>query len=60
MKQIAYSEFRKLKASEIKESGCLELTADGTPLCIVVVGAVEGMADQIKARCSMIDASRGK
>jgi hypothetical protein len=60
MKQIPVSEFKKFKADQIKDNGCMELTSDGTPIAIVVVGAVGDMAQQIKSRCSMIDASRGK
>jgi len=59
MKQISFTQFKKLPAKDIREGGCYSVTADGEPLCIVVVGAREGMQTEILSRCGVIDASRG-
>ena len=60
MKQISLTEFKQLKATDIKESPCMEITSDGAPVALVVIGTVAEMNIRIKAICSQIDASRGK
>ena len=59
MKQLSFTEFKKLLARDVAEGGCYNVTADGEPLCIVVVGAREAMRVEILTRCGVIDASRG-
>lgn len=60
MKKISLSEFKKLSVSEIKNSPCLEITADGEHLAIVVIGSQEGMRNKIEGYSSQIDCGRGK
>ena len=60
MKTISLSEFRKLKAEEIKNGPCLEITSDGTPVALLIVGAESGMRDKIIGAAGQIDAGRGK
>jgi hypothetical protein len=60
MQSISLSEFRKLKADEIKSGPCLEITSDGTAIGILIVGARAGMIDRITGIASQIDAGLGK
>jgi hypothetical protein len=60
MKQISFTEFKKMTAAQIKDEPCMEVTGDGERLFIAVIGTEGLMIEQIKARCSQIDAARGK
>lgn len=60
MKDIPISELRKMSADDIRNGGCLRIMADGEPVAIVIVGAIQAMQDKIIAQASMIDAMRGK
>lgn len=60
MKTISVTEFKKMKAPEIKDSGCLTLTSDGEEIAIVIIGAKEEMRNKIIVCASQIDVSRGK
>lgn len=60
MKQISLTALKQLKADEIRDGGCLEVTADGEHLAYLIVGAMEEMRGQITTRASMIDKARGK
>ena len=60
MKQISLYEFKRMKAGEIKDSPCVEVTSDGDPLFICVVGAQGNMKSTIAGHCSQIDAAMGK
>ena len=60
MKQISLYEFKRMKAGEIKDSPCVEVTSDGDPLFICVVGVTGYMKTTITGHCSQIDAAMGK
>jgi len=60
MKQISLYEFKRMKAGEIKDSPCVEVTSDGDPLFICVVGVTGNMKTTITGHCSQIDAAMGK
>jgi len=60
MKTIALTEFKKLKAEDIKSGPCLEITSDGSIIGILIVGAQSGMVDRITGIASQIDSGRGK
>lgn len=60
MKKVSITKFKQMPVQEIKDSGCLELVADGEPVALVVVGAVGEMKNRIEGAASQIDASRGK
>jgi len=60
MKEVSISELRKMSADQIKESGCFRIMADGEPVAIVIVGAIQVMQDKIMALGSQIDSMRGK
>jgi antitoxin (DNA-binding transcriptional repressor) of toxin-antitoxin stability system len=60
LKTITLSEFRKLKAEEIKTGPSIEITSDGTPVGVLIVGAVSGMRDRVNGIASQIDAGRGR
>lgn len=60
MQQISLSQFKRMTATEIRESPCLEVVADGDPVFIAIVGSEADMRVAIKAQSSQIDASRGK
>lgn len=60
MKQMAIGKFKLLKVEEIKDSPCLELTADGQHLCYVLIGVAGDMMHRIKGIMSQVDAMRGK
>jgi len=49
-----------MKAGEIKDSPCVEVTSDGDPLFICVVGVTGNMKTTITGHCSQIDAAMGK
>ena len=60
MEQLPISEFKLLKVQEIKDSPCLELMADGSHLCYVILGVEGDMQHRIKGIMSQIDGMRGK
>lgn len=60
MKQISISKLKQLSAEEIKDGGCFEIVADGEPVAIVIVGAIEEMKQRIVVSASQIDLARGK
>lgn len=60
MKSISFTDLKKKTTKEIKEGGCLNVTADGETIGILVVGAQEGMLDKIQGLSSQIDLGRGK
>ncbi len=60
MHQSPISEFKLLKVQEIKDSPCLELTADGETLCYVIIGVEGDMQHRIRGIMSQIDGMRGK
>lgn len=60
MKQVSLTKFKQMTATEIKDSGCINLVADGETIAIVVIGAVEEMKQRITGNASMIDLARGK
>ena len=60
MKNISVSQLKRLTAEEIKDGGCLEVTADGEAIAVVIVGAISVMKDRIRILASQIDAMRGK
>lgn len=60
MKDISVSKLKQMSAKEIKESGCLELKADGEHVAYVIVGTEGEMKTRIEATASQIDAGRGK
>lgn len=60
MKRLTLSEFRKLTAQQLKDGPCLEITSDGEPVAIVVVGSEADMRERIRGLSGLIDAGRGK
>ena len=59
MEQVTFSELKKMGRIEILSGPCLEITADGLPLGILVVNPQSDMRTRISGNCSLIDASRG-
>ena len=60
MKQVSISKLKQLTAEQIKDGGCFEIGADGEPVAIVIVGAIEEMKQRIATSASQIDLARGK
>lgn len=58
MKQISLDQFNKLTPKEIEREGSAELTVDGVPVCVVVVGAIGGMRHRLEGMVSLINANR--
>ena len=59
MKNISFTDFKKMPVKDIKEGQCLKVTGDGEMVFYVVIKPESVMRDRIEALCSMIDASRG-
>ena len=59
MDQITLSELKKMSRMEILAGPCLEITADGLPLGILVVNPISEMRARIVANAGYIDTSRG-
>ena len=60
MKEISLTGLKLKKVPELKESGCLKVTADGEMILYAVIRPEGVMRDRIEALCSQIDAGRGK
>ena len=60
MEQMPVSKFKNLKVQEVKDSPCLEVIADGSHLCYILIGVQGDMQHRIKGIMSQIDAMRGK
>ena len=64
MKTIGITEFKKFvtsaSAAKLKDMQSVEITADGEPVAILVIGAREAMRDMIKGYAGQSDAGRGK
>jgi len=60
MKQVSITKVKQLTAGEIKDGGCFEIVADGEPVALVIVGAIEVMKQRLTALASQIDLARGK
>ncbi len=61
MERMSLTDFRKFilkKVPEIRDSRCIDVTSDGMSLGIFVIGAQEGMRQQIVGRCDQIEAGR--
>ena len=59
MEQVTFSHLKKMSRTEILSGPCLEITADGLPLGLLVVNPISDMRTRIVGNCSLIDASRG-
>ena len=59
MKEITVSQFKLMKASEIKGGGSFNLVADGMPIAIVVVPVSAVKRQQIEAICSQMNVALG-
>jgi len=64
VKTIGITEFKKFvtsaSAAKLKDMQSVEITADGEPVAILVIGAREAMRDMIKGYAGQSDAGRGK
>lgn len=60
MKQISLTDLKKMLVEDIKRQGCVEITANGESLGILVVGAQGGMKNTIEGFASQIEAARPK
>lgn len=58
MKEIQWTQFKKLKQEEIREGECLKVTFNSEMAFYVVVHPEEVMQDRVQGICGMIDASR--
>lgn len=59
MKEISWTNLKRLNLSEIREGECLKVTGEGEMVFYVVVKPEEVMQDRVQGLCGMIDASRG-
>ncbi len=59
MREIPWTQFKKLDQEEIREGECLKVTFNGQMVFYVVVHPEEVMQDRVRGICQMIDASRG-
>lgn len=59
MKEIAFTELKKMLLRDIKEGECLKITGDGEMAFYVIVHPEQVMKDRVEALCDMIDKSRG-
>ena len=59
MEQVTFSDLKKMSRTEILAGPCLEITADGLPLGVLVVNPISDMRTRIVGNCSLIDASLG-
>lgn len=59
MKEISWTNLKRLNLSEIREGECLKVTGEGEMVFYVVVHPEEVMQDRVQGICGMIDASRG-
>lgn len=60
MKRISLTEFKGLKAQQIRECPCMEVVADGEHLFIAIVGSEGDMRSAMVSQASQINAARGK
>lgn len=59
MKEISWTELKKVALSEIKSGQCLKVTGDGE-MAFYIIAKPEGeMRNRIEAIASQIDASKG-
>lgn len=58
MKQLTLTQFKKLTPAQIEKEGSAEITSNGEPLCVVIVGAVGGMRHRLEGIVSLINANR--
>ena len=59
MEQVTFSDLKKMSRTEILAGPCLEITADGLPLGVLVVNPISEMRTRIIGNCGLIDASLG-
>ena len=60
MKSVAFSQFKLMKVSDIKESGSFNLTADGEFFAMVIVPTSGFKKDQFEAMAGQMNAAIGK
>jgi len=59
MKEVSWSELRKLTMADLKASACLRVTGDGVTVFYIIVQPQGGMVARVESIASMIDASKG-
>jgi len=59
MKTISLTDFRKLKAEEVKKGECRKVTSDGEMIFYAVINPEQVMRDRVEGLCDLIDKSRG-
>ena len=59
MKEISWTEFKSLKAMDVKTGQCLKVLADGEMMGYFVVNPIQNMKNEIEVRCTWIDKARG-
>lgn len=59
MKEISWTQLKRLTLKEIKEGECLKVTGDGQLAFYAVIRPEQVMQDRVQGLCGMIDASRG-
>ena len=58
MQTISWTEFRKKPLLEVKKMKNVIVTGDGDEIFIAVIGAQQGMHDEVVSKCDIIDAGR--
>ena len=59
MKEVSWTQLKKLTLTEIKEGECLKVTGDSEMAFYVIVHPEQSMRQRIEGTCSLIDKSRG-